>query len=133
MKTVIKMSNGGVAIMTLIGNANETEAVNKWKSVNPDLYVSHRQMPDDSIPADRTLRHLWSDTTLTPVIDIAPESNSRLAAEARDRRNDLLTATDWAASSDVTMSAAMTSYRQALRDITDQQGFPTNIIWPTRS
>ena len=77
MKTVIKMSNGGVAIMTLIGNANETEAVNKWKSVNPDLYVSHRQMSDDSIPADRTLRHLWSDTTLTPVIDIAPESNGR--------------------------------------------------------
>lgn len=23
-------------------------------------------------------------------------------------------------------------YRQALRDITDQPGFPTNVIWPTR-
>ena len=36
----------------------------------------------------------------------------------REKRNNLLAKTDWMANSDVTMSSAMTTYRQALRDIT---------------
>jgi hypothetical protein len=50
--------------------------------------------------------------------------------EARVLRDTLLAATDWTANSDVTMTAEMTTYRQALRDITDQSGFPENITWP---
>lgn len=50
--------------------------------------------------------------------------------EARTLRNTLLAATDWMANSDVTMTAEMTTYRQALRDITGQAGFPDNITWP---
>ena len=37
----------------------------------------------------------------------------------RDRRNNLLAQTDYLALSDQTMSAEMTTYRQALRDITN--------------
>lgn len=55
-------------------------------------------------------------------------------AEARSeidkKRQPLLAATDWTANSDVVMSAEMAAYRQALRDITDQSGFPENITWP---
>lgn len=36
----------------------------------------------------------------------------------RQKRNALLAETDWTANSDVTMSEAMATYRQALRDIT---------------
>ena len=36
----------------------------------------------------------------------------------RQTRNSLLAKTDWTANSDVTMSSAMTTYRQALRDAT---------------
>ena len=50
--------------------------------------------------------------------------------EARALRNELLAATDWTANSDVTMSAAMTTYRQALRDIPSQSGFPETVTWP---
>ena len=52
------------------------------------------------------------------------------ADDARTLRNDLLAATDWTANSDVTMTAEMTAYRQALRDITSQAGFPTSVTWP---
>ena len=52
--------------------------------------------------------------------------------EAPSLRNDLLAETDWWATSDRTMTAEQTAYRQALRDITDQDGFPTNITWPTK-
>jgi len=37
----------------------------------------------------------------------------------RDKRNNLLAETDWMANSDVTMSDAMRTYRQQLRDITN--------------
>ena len=52
--------------------------------------------------------------------------------EARSDRAMFLEETDWTANSDVTMSTEMTVYRQALRDITDQVGFPDNITWPTK-
>ena len=54
------------------------------------------------------------------------------ADEARAERNTLLQATDVWALSDRTMSAEQTAYRQALRDLTAQAGFPTDITWPTK-
>lgn len=53
-------------------------------------------------------------------------------ADVRKQRDGLLAETDWMALSDVTMSAEMATYRQALRDITDQQGFPSSVTWPTK-
>tara|TARA_R110000823_G_scaffold313337_1_gene440937 strand:+ start:1166 stop:1438 length:273 start_codon:yes stop_codon:yes gene_type:complete len=52
------------------------------------------------------------------------------AFDIRSERNAKLSATDWTASTDVTMTAEMTTYRQALRDIPSQVGFPTTITWP---
>ena len=43
----------------------------------------------------------------------------RVIAALRQRRNALLSSTDFYALSDNTMSADMTTYRQELRDITD--------------
>jgi hypothetical protein len=50
----------------------------------------------------------------------------------RSKRNRLLSDTDWMALSDNTMSTEMASYRQALRDITSQEGFPYSVTWPTK-
>ena len=62
----------------------------------------------------------------------AAGADDREAADARDKRNNLLAATDWTAMADApTQATAMTTYRQALRDITSQSGWPTTIIWPT--
>jgi len=43
----------------------------------------------------------------------------RAIADVRQRRNALLTATDYLALSDNNLSADMSAYRQALRDITN--------------
>ena len=59
------------------------------------------------------------------------EIDARTANTNRQIRNQLLAETDWTASSDVTMSDAMKAYRQALRDVPSQSGFPTTINWPT--
>ena len=57
-------------------------------------------------------------------------SNITAAAEARTKRDLLLSATDFHALTDTDMSEAMTAYRQALRDVPQQDEFPTEIDWP---
>ena len=59
-------------------------------------------------------------------------ADDRLAADARDKRNGLLAATDWTANSDVTMTTEMTAYRTLLRNLPSQADFPTTINWPTK-
>ena len=58
--------------------------------------------------------------------------DASVAASIRSQRNTLITETDFHALTDVTMSAETTTYRQALRDVTSQAGFPNNITWPTK-
>ena len=54
---------------------------------------------------------------------------TRQAAEVRKERDALLAATDWRASSDVTLPTAWRDYRQALRDVPSQ--LPGAVTWPT--
>lgn len=54
------------------------------------------------------------------------------AEQYRYVRDDLLTETDWWAVADRTMTDAEITYRQALRDLPAQSGFPTSITWPTK-
>lgn len=53
-------------------------------------------------------------------------------ADMRAVRDEKLAETDWHGLSDATMSAEMTTYRQALRDVPEQEGFPNTITWPTK-
>ena len=48
----------------------------------------------------------------------------------RAERNQRLANTDWWASSDLTMTAEQTAYRQALRDITDTYTSLDDVVWP---
>ena len=63
--------------------------------------------------------------------EVAP-SAPKTEGQIRSERDNLIAATDWWATADRTMTAEQTAYRQALRDITDQSGFPTDITWPTK-
>ena len=53
-------------------------------------------------------------------------------AELRTERNRLLAETDYLGNSDVTMSEAMTTYRQALRDITNSATSLDDVTWPEK-
>jgi hypothetical protein len=59
------------------------------------------------------------------------ESPEGKAEAVRIERDRLIAETDWWASSDLTMSAEQIAYRQALRDITNQDGFPDSVTFPT--
>ena len=58
----------------------------------------------------------------------AKEENNRII------RTDLLQKTDFYGNSDLTMSSAMTTYRQALRDLPDHSNWPNleSGNWPTK-
>ena len=57
----------------------------------------------------------------------------RLAAEMRKQRDQLLAESDWTQVADAPVDqAAWTTYRQALRDIPQQAGFPENVTWPEK-
>ena len=53
--------------------------------------------------------------------------------EVRLLRDSLLASCDWTQVADAPVDqAAWSIYRQALRDITAQAGFPDNVTWPTK-
>ena len=82
-----------------------------------------------SIPADAGNRHYAAmlEQGITPAEYVEPPVT---ADQARAERDSKLAATDWMALSDVTMTPEWAAYRQALRDVTDQVGFPDNVTWP---
>ncbi len=80
-----------------------------------------------------------NDTSPISVSDIQaalPAVELEVALEVvRVERDFLISQTDFYALSDVTMSSAMTTYRQNLRDITngiDTVEKSNNITWPTK-
>ncbi len=60
------------------------------------------------------------------------DAGNRAAARVRAERDRLLAETDYLALSDVTMSSAWATYRQNLRDIPAQSGFPNSVTYPTK-
>ena len=87
-------------------------------------------------------RDMFSDTTEDGVTTTKAEHeaayqatlDAATAERNRAKRNDLLAETDYFALTDVTMDAAMTTYRQALRDITSHANWPhlNDDDWPTK-
>lgn len=82
---------------------------------------------------------VWNVVALT-----AEELQQRTANKARnvrDQRNEKLANTDWRVTYEVEKAAVdglgiqlptvWSDYRQALRDLTSQPGFPHNVTWPT--
>lgn len=54
------------------------------------------------------------------------------ASRVRSRRDKLLSSSDWTQVADAPVDkTSWATYRQALRDITIQEGFPTDVVWPT--
>jgi hypothetical protein len=61
-----------------------------------------------------------------PLVDFVP-------IDARKKRDLLLSSTDWTQNADIPQATKdkWVPYRQALRDVPQQSGFPHNIVWPT--
>jgi len=87
------------------------------KYVNGELV----DMTSEEISAREAEEQAWADGQA-----------ARNLEELRTERNSLLAETDFYGNSDVTMSDAMTTYRQALRDITSSATSLDDVTWPTK-
>lgn len=123
MKIAIKCTDGSVQIMTLIGTPNISEVLRKWGDVNPDKYLSHKEMPDNAIPTDREFREAWADITPEPVIDIdMMKARSLHLARIRLKRNAILNELDKQSikaqdTEDLTKLTEIRVKKQKLRDL----------------
>ena len=65
---------------------------------------------------------------------VTPPPDTEVAANmARVQRNILLSESDWTQVADAPVDqAAWATYRQALRDIPSQAGFPLDVVWPEK-
>lgn len=123
MKIIIKQTSGSVAIMTLVEGADLDTAIGKWQQVHPNMYLSHREMPDDVIPTDRTFRDAWADTTPELTIDVDMAKARAIHLDSiRIKRNAELSKLDIQATKaqDIGDADALTQIRvrkQELRDL----------------
>ena len=73
----------------------------------------------------------WVVTTLTTDQQAALTTNE--AVKIRQQRNAKLTACDWTQVADAPVDkTAWSTYRQSLRDLPKESGFPWTITWPTQ-
>lgn len=73
---------------------------------------------------------IWLVSPASP--DEIAQRIAEVAQSVRATRQELLSQSDWTQLADVPVDQAKwATYRQALRDITNQPGFPTAVDWPT--
>jgi hypothetical protein len=75
----------------------------------------------------------WTHTWDTVSLSAEEQQSIKQSKEndIRNERNRLLVESDWTQVLDAPVDrTAWSSYRQSLRDITDQPGFPWSVTWP---
>ena len=68
------------------------------------------------------------------IVEKAEPTVEQLSAQVRAQRDAMIAETDYLMMSDYPISeedkALVETYRQALRDIPEQEGFPSEVQWP---
>jgi hypothetical protein len=90
----------------------------------PEYDSSTHYLEHSNVPELKDGEWVLTKTVVALTAEQIQAATDAKAAEVRTKRDSLLAETDWTALSDVTMSAEMATYRQALRDITTHANFP---------
>lgn len=91
-----------------------------WHGYSYTTYETVTQVPQAAVDVDT-----WAALVKQADYDTA-------AAAVRAERDKLIAATDWTVLGDAkTVKADWETYRQALRDVPEQAGFPYAVVWPT--
>ena len=126
---------GGVTFPDDVSRASAESAgyICMESDTEPEFYTRWVRTPADSpdnvAPEDAFMRGIAIYLT-------DAEYDTVLAASARQKRDRLIAATDYLVTPDYPIEsdrlAKVKIYRQALRDIPEQSGFPRTIAWPDK-
>lgn len=123
--------------MTTIANALSELGINEWVlRGEPTTEAEFNEMFRKVTGADSNGTAIESTEHGIEWATVAAKRDELIAAqpmkELRAERNRRIAETDWWASSDLTMTAEQTAYRQALRDITNTYTSLDDVVWPTK-
>lgn len=116
------------------------------KTITDDLLASYSVYPvtiEDVPSYDHYTQSLEEDGTPSYVTDssgsrwsigftVSNRPQDDAEKSVRSKRDALIAETDYLALSDNTLDSDMRVYRQSLRDISDQAGFPYSVNWPVK-
>ena len=117
--------------------------MNRKGFFDTDLFDASN-MPEDAIEigieaynelfAGQTAGKVISWDGSEPYLSDRVKSDEEMALSVREQRNEDLKSSDWTQLPDVpdSVKTAWSVYRQALRDVPQQEGFPHNTQWPTK-
>ena len=138
----LKLTNGTASKYSLRQLREDNPTISFPKSIPDTLAASYDVYPYtfanepsyDMFTQDLTEGSFTQDEdgnwTLGYTVQNKPQDDAeRSIRMERDKR---LFETDYLALSDNTLTSAMSTYRQALRDVTAQSGFPFSVVWPTK-
>jgi hypothetical protein len=132
--TIYNIANGqitqsGVCFDVSIQNVPDGCALLQIESDPINQYVDNEQLIN--IPARPSNQHEFDYSSKSWVINVKLLKEVIIA-----QRNSLLFKSDWTQLPNGPLTQQQqeqwATYRQALRDITTQSGYPANIIWPTK-
>jgi len=140
----IKLANPNTSFAATVTDATMAEygAMRVYFSTPPVL--SDTQISEEATPVFDADAQRWAqawqvrEMTADEIVESTTkkeaellERNTMQAIVVRNTRNTKLAESDWTQLSDSPVDkAAWATYRQALRDITAQLGFPWEITWP---
>jgi len=106
----------------------------KFSHINEE--ISFTASINDSEPHGVEIYHRAMNGEFGPIAEYQPITYTieQLAALARQRRDVLLKESDFSQLPDIPQATSLlwVPYRQALRDVPQQPGFPSTIDWPTQ-
>lgn len=119
-----------------------TGTVNAWEDqLDPGNYLLPANATFLEPPEPLSGKYVSFNGTAWTQVDIPtppapPTPPPPTADELRNERNNLLFASDWTQLGDIPLTtgkkAEWATYRQALRNVPQQPGFPTTVTWPTK-
>lgn len=120
-----------------ISNDNVIRRSHGWypvESIKPDSFEHFTEVWEESTFDVQEDKVVWTLVKRSKTAEELQKQNDDKTAEERIFRDRLLTMCDWIVIKSVETESpeleAWKTYRQALRDVPEQPGFPWNIDWP---
>lgn len=102
----------------------------------PSFDGRSQRLAQDALPQNTAKGWVIGWTVVEKTAEQVQEYDDKTAKAVRTQRDRLLAETDWLVimhtEKGTNIPAEWELYRQALRDITSQEGFPFSVEWPTK-
>lgn len=116
-------------------NGPSDEFLTEQGAYKVNMWLPHDSRTEKLVSCNPYIQDGWAYT-----VEVQPKTQTEMdadtdaqAASVRATRNQLLADCDWTQGKDIAdnISTPWAVYRQELRDVPDQAGFPWTVVWPT--